>query len=134
MEPKITRMTFSSGPERKKPKAGDMRYLKGRMVWQIRQQRRSPDGIPNGGLPMVSNGRPLWAWVDRGTDADRQWQWTCRGAKPYHTDARAYMEQGCLCLIEGRMAIDPNESNRAAAKRYIEQCTCSRKTGLTFEE
>lgn len=134
MEPKITHMRFSSGPVRKTPKAGDMRYLKGRKVWQIRQQRRSPHGIPNGGLPMVSNGKPLWEWVDRHSQRDRQWEWTGRNAKPHHTHIREYFEQGCLCLIEGRMKIDPNESNRAAAKRYIAECTCSRKEGLAFEE
>lgn len=133
MESKITSMRFSSAPARRTPKAGDMRYLKGRKVWQIRQQATTI--LPGGRrATMVSNGRPVWNWVDRGSESDRQWTWTSSSAKPHHTNVRAYMEQGCLCLIEGRMKIDPNETNRAAAKRYIAQCTCSRKEGLTFEE
>lgn len=120
------RIHISSGPTRRKPKAGDLRYLKGRMVWQIRQQREVPQGMPHAGAGLVSNGRPLWKWVDRHSPDDKVWAWTCKNADRHHTDCREYMEQGCLCLIQGRMQILPNESNKAAATRYLAQCTCSR--------
>lgn len=58
-------ITVSSGPARKKPKAGDERYLKGRGVWQVRQQ------VKHGGAYLVSSGRPVWEWVDKGSERDR---------------------------------------------------------------
>jgi hypothetical protein len=125
-QPRIISIRITTGPARKQPKAGDMRYLKGRMVWQIREQRRVPSGMPHAGAGLVSNGRPLWKWVDRHSADDTQWAWTSRNAKKSDTDLREYMEQGCLCLIEGRIKIDPRETNRAAAARYLNQCTCSR--------
>lgn len=64
--------SFHSGPVRKKPKAGDERYLKGRGVTQIRQQVMHT--FPGSGGRMagvVSNGRPVWEWVDKGSERDR---------------------------------------------------------------
>ena len=55
MIPRIDSIRYSSGPARKKPKAGDERYLKGRGVWQVRQQ------VKHGGAYLVSNGRPATA-------------------------------------------------------------------------
>lgn len=63
----IISIRCSSSPERKKPKAGDERYLKGRGVTQIRQQQYCKMYRAY----MVSNGRPLWEWVDKGSDRDR---------------------------------------------------------------
>lgn len=63
----ITSIRYSSTPERKKPKSGDERFLKGRGVWQIRQQQYSKMYS----AWIVSNGRPVWEWVDKGSDRDR---------------------------------------------------------------
>ena len=60
----ITSIRFSSAPERKKPKSGDERYLKGRGVTQIRQQEYSKMYC----ALVVSNGRPVWEWVDKGSE------------------------------------------------------------------
>ncbi len=65
--------TVSRKPARKQPKAGDERFLKGRQVWQIRQQVMHV--YPGGSGRMagvVSNGRPVWEWVDKGSDRDRR--------------------------------------------------------------
>ena len=59
------RVHITTSPSRKKPKAGDRRYLKGRGVWQVRQQQK------HGGAYLVSNGRPVWEWVDEDGDRDR---------------------------------------------------------------
>lgn len=69
----ITSIRYSYGPERKVPKAGDERFLKGRGVWQIRQQcghwiwRESGRRL----AMVVSGSRPVWEWVDKGSDRDR---------------------------------------------------------------
>lgn len=55
----ITRIIVTSGPAKKKPKAGDTRYLKGRGVWQVRRQVR------HGSAYVVRNGKPVWEWVDQ---------------------------------------------------------------------
>lgn len=71
----VTHIQFFSGPVRKKPKAGDERFLKGRQVTQIRQQCRA------GNAYLVSNGRPVWEWVDKGSDRDRTSEaWKARQA------------------------------------------------------
>ena len=64
----------STAPTRKKPKAGDRRFLKGRQVWQVRQQ------VKVGGAYLVSGGssRPVWEWVDEGSERDREHQWRKR--------------------------------------------------------
>lgn len=73
IEPRIDSITYTMrrGPERKKPQAGDERYLKGRGVWQVRQQQRMSVG-PHAGMMLISNGRPVWEWVDKGSDSDRE--------------------------------------------------------------
>lgn len=63
-ESRIDSIRYTYGPSRKKPQAGDERYLKVRGVWQVRQQVR------HGGAYVVSNGRPVWEWVDKGSDRD----------------------------------------------------------------
>lgn len=68
---KVTSIRYSYGPARKVPKAGDERYLKGRGVWQIRQQCKVPKGSMYAGAYVVSNGRPVWEWVDKGSERDR---------------------------------------------------------------
>ena len=123
---RITSIRYSNTTVRKQPSNGDLRWLKGRKVWQIREPRRVPDGMPHAGAWLVSNGRTLWKWVDRHSSDDTAWADTCQKAKKHHTDVREYMEQGCLCIIEGRIAIKPLESNKAAADRYLANCTCSR--------
>lgn len=69
--PRIDSIRYSSSPVRKQPKAGDERYLKGRGVWQVRQQCRA------GNAYLVSNGRPVWEWVDKGSERDK----TSKGSK-----------------------------------------------------
>ncbi len=66
-----TIIRFSSAPERKKPQAGDERFLKGRGVWQIRQWKKISPGLPYAGSYLVSNGKPVWEWVDKGSERDR---------------------------------------------------------------
>ena len=70
MKPRIDSIRYYSGPVRKKPKAGDERFLKGRGVTQIRQQVIVNDPMLGRGY-QVSNGRPVWEWVDKGSARDR---------------------------------------------------------------
>lgn len=61
----VTSIRYSTAPTKPKPQAGDERFLKGRGVQQIRQQVRSM------GYAMVRNGRPVWEWVEKGSERDR---------------------------------------------------------------
>ena len=63
----VTSIRFSTAPTKPKPQAGDERFLKGRGVQQIRQQQYSKMYRAY----MVSNGRPVWEWVDKGSVDDR---------------------------------------------------------------
>ena len=63
----VTSIRFSTAPTKPKPQAGDERFLKGRGVQQIRQQQYSKMYRAY----MVSNGRPVWEWVDKGSEKDR---------------------------------------------------------------
>lgn len=63
------RITYRTGPGRKKPKAGDEKEVKG--VTMIRQIRRVPDGLPCAGAYIYSGGRPCFEWVVKGGDEDR---------------------------------------------------------------
>ena len=63
----VTSIRFSTAPTKPKPQAGDERFLKGRGVQQIRQQQYSKMYRAY----MVSNGRPAWEWVDKGSVDDR---------------------------------------------------------------
>jgi len=68
MESRIDSIRYYTAPKRKKPKAGDEKVVKG--VTMIRQQQRMEYG-PHAGAYMVSNGRPLWEWVEKGSSKDR---------------------------------------------------------------
>ncbi|RTY63423.1 hypothetical protein [Pseudomonas veronii] len=63
----VTSIRYSTAPTKPKPQAGDERFLKGRGVQQIRQQQYSQMYRAY----MVSNGRPVWEWVDKGSEQDR---------------------------------------------------------------
>lgn len=63
----ITSIRYSTSQAKPKPQAGDERFLKGRGVTQIRQQQYSKMYRAY----MVSNGRPVWEWVDKGSEQDR---------------------------------------------------------------
>ena len=63
----VTSIRYSTAPTKPKPQAGDERFLKGRGVQQIRQQQYSKMYRAY----MVSNGRPVWEWVDKGSVDDR---------------------------------------------------------------
>lgn len=63
----VTSIRYSTAPTKPKPQAGDERFLKGRGVTQIRQQQYSQMYRAY----MVSNGRPVWEWVDKGSEQDR---------------------------------------------------------------
>jgi len=63
----VTSIRYSTAPTKPKPQAGDERFLKGRGVQQIRQQQYSKMYRAY----MVSNGRPVWEWVDKGSERDR---------------------------------------------------------------
>lgn len=75
----VTSIHISSGPRRKKPKAGDERIVAG--VTMIRQQRRVPPGQPHAGAYIVSSGKPCWEWVEKGSADDR--------SRPYRPAAAA---------------------------------------------
>lgn len=63
----VTSIRYSTAQTKPKPQAGDERFLKGRGVQQIRQQQYSQMYRAY----MVSNGRPVWEWVDKGSERDR---------------------------------------------------------------
>ena len=63
----VTSIRYSTAQAKPKPLAGDERFLKGRGVQQIRQQQYSKMYRAY----MVSNGRPVWEWVDKGSERDR---------------------------------------------------------------
>ncbi|MFL1477842.1 hypothetical protein [Pseudomonas grimontii] len=63
----VTSIRYSTVQAKPKPQAGDERFLKGRGVQQIRQQQYSKMYRAY----MVSNGRPVWEWVDKGSERDR---------------------------------------------------------------
>ncbi|WP_282378401.1 hypothetical protein [Pseudomonas sp. PS01302] len=63
----VTSIRFSTAPSKPKPQAGDERFLKGRGVQQIRQQQYSKMYR----AWVVCNGRPVWEWVDKGSEKDR---------------------------------------------------------------
>lgn len=64
-KPRIDSMTIHirRGSPPRKLKEGDEKYVKG--VLMVRQQVRSF------GMGMVSNGRPVWEWVEHGSARDR---------------------------------------------------------------
>lgn len=66
----VTSIRISCGPARNKPKAGDEKIVRG--VTMIRQQQRVPVGQPHAGAYLVSNGRPVWEWVEKGGERDRR--------------------------------------------------------------
>lgn len=63
--PRIDSITYTArrGSPPRKLKEGDEKYVKG--VLMVRQQMRSF------GRGMVSNGRPVWEWVEWGSERDR---------------------------------------------------------------
>ena len=63
----VTSIRYSTAQAKPKPQAGDERFLKGRGVQQIRQQQYSQMYRAY----MVSSGRPVWEWVDKGSEKDR---------------------------------------------------------------
>lgn len=67
---RIDRMitTYRSGPERKKPKAGDEKVVKG--VTYIRQIQRVPAGMPHAGAWIYNGNRPCFEWVVKGSEDD----------------------------------------------------------------
>ena len=63
----VTSIRYSTAQAKPKPQAGDERFLKGRGVTQIRQQQYSKMYR----AWVVCNGRPVWEWVDKGSEKDR---------------------------------------------------------------
>lgn len=63
----VTSIRYSTAQAKTKPQAGDERFLKGRGVQQIRQQQYSKTYR----AWVVRNGRPVWEWVDKGSEKDR---------------------------------------------------------------
>ena len=64
-EPRIDSIRFSTTKPRKIPKAGDMKTLKGDGKTYIRQQ------VMISGMMCVSNGKPVWEWVEYRGARDR---------------------------------------------------------------
>lgn len=81
------KVTIIRGSDKRKPQAGDERFLKGRGVWQIRQQKRVPEGCRYAGSYEYSNGRPVWEWVDKGGPRDR----LALSSNPKKTGGHAYI-------------------------------------------
>ena len=67
----ITVRMYSVPAPRKKPKAGDLKTLKDGTV-MIRQQ------VHTGWGWQVSNGKPVWEWVVKGSSEDRKAQGSFR--------------------------------------------------------
>ena len=65
-EPRVDKITYHvrSGSPPRKLKEGDEKYVKG--VLMVRQQQHSC------GRAMVSNGRPVWEWVEKWSTRDRR--------------------------------------------------------------
>lgn len=63
----ITSIRYSSAPTRKAPKAGDTKFVKKTGKTMIRQQQYSEFYC----AWIVSNGRPVWEWVEKGSERDR---------------------------------------------------------------
>lgn len=68
-EPRIHAIRFGYRAPRPKPKAGDEKVVKG--VTMIRQQCRVPEGLPHAGAYLVSGNRPVWEWVEKNGNRDR---------------------------------------------------------------
>lgn len=64
-QPRIDSMTvqFRRGSPPRRPKAGDEKMIRG--VLHVRQQEMYS------GMHVVSNGKPVWEWVVRGSERDR---------------------------------------------------------------
>lgn len=65
----ITRIHISSVPVRRKPQAGDTKFVKKTGKTMIRQQQK------HGNAWVVSSGRPVWEWVEKGGPLDRKAQY-----------------------------------------------------------
>jgi hypothetical protein len=65
MTPRIDSITYTArrGSPPRKPKAGDEKIVKGKLM--VRQQCQGQ------GRLMISNGRPVWEWVEWGSQRDR---------------------------------------------------------------
>jgi hypothetical protein len=61
----MIQVRYTYGTAKKKPAAGDEKFVKGTGKTMIRQQQMSR------GIPMVSGSRPVWEWVEKGGDRDR---------------------------------------------------------------
>ncbi len=111
----VTRIHYSYGPARKEPKAGDLKFLKGRGAWMIRQQEYSRYYCA---YVVNSRGKPAWEWVERGGERDRKWQ-------SDFSRARDYFEKRCHCIGSGELPVRPDECNHGAFMRYMKHCKCS---------
>ena len=65
VQPRIDSITYTMrrGSPPRRPKAGDEKMIRG--VLHVRQQ------VKHGKASVVSNGRPVWEWVEWGGDRDR---------------------------------------------------------------
>lgn len=66
-EPRIDSIRYTSSKPRRKPQAGDVKFVKKTGKTMIRQQQYSKFY----GAWVVSNGRPVWEWVEKGSEEDR---------------------------------------------------------------
>ena len=73
----MIQVRYTYGPAKKKPAAGDTKFVKSTGKTMIRQQQMSR------GMMMVSGSRPVWEWVEKGSERDRMRQ------KPVFTGAQA---------------------------------------------
>ena len=68
IRPRITSIHYTTTPSRKKPAAGDEKFVKRTGKTMIRQQVRCRFYR----AMVVSNGRPVWEWVEKGSERDRK--------------------------------------------------------------
>lgn len=61
----MIQVRYTYGPAKKKPAAGDVKTVKSTGKTMIRQQ------VKHGGCYVVSGSRPVWEWVEKGSDRDR---------------------------------------------------------------
>lgn len=64
-EPRIDSIRYTSSKPRRKPQAGDVKFVKKTGKTMIRQQ------VKIDGAWLVSNHRPVWEWVEKGSERDR---------------------------------------------------------------
>ena len=70
LKPRIDSIRYTSSKPRRKPQAGDVKFVKKTGKTMIRQQVIINHPL-HGPCRQVSNGRPVWEWVEKDGERDR---------------------------------------------------------------